>query len=187
LNSPLDPPNSPAATAVSTQSAGARRIVFVDRDGTLVEEPPDEKVDRLDKIRLMPQVIPALCRLRAAGFGLVMVTNQDGLGTPALPQAAFDESHRFILDLFASQGIEFEAVFICPHYEHERCRCRKPAIGLVEAFLASTPLDRARSYMIGDRLTDLEFARRLDVTGLRVALEGEPGSTWPAIVERILA
>jgi len=183
---PLTPP-PPAAPCESRASrATGRRLVFVDRDGTLVEEPYDEKVDRLEKIRLMPGVIPALLRLTTAGFGLVMVTNQDGLGTPALPQDDFDRAHRFILELFGSQGIAFEAVFICPHYAHERCACRKPATGLVEPYLASTPLDRARSYMIGDRPTDLEFAQRLGITGLRIALGGAREATWPAIAERIL-
>ena len=72
-----------------------------------------------EKIRLLPDVIPALLALTRAGFGLVLVTNQDGLGTPALPQDGFDRTHRFTLDLFASQGIDFEAVFICPHFLHE--------------------------------------------------------------------
>lgn len=164
-----------------------RRILFVDRDGTLVEEPADEKVDRVEKIRLMPGVIPALLRLTAAGFGLVMVTNQDGLGTPALPQDDFDRAHRFILELFGSQGIAFEAVFICPHFAHERCACRKPAIGLIEPYLATTRLDRSASYMIGDRVTDLEFAERLGIKGLRITLGGAPEATWPAIAARILA
>ena len=167
-------------------STAPRRIVFVDRDGTLVEEPADEKVDRLEKIRLMPDVIPALRRIKEAGYAFVMVTNQDGLGTPALPQADFDRAHAFILDLFGSQGIEFEAVFICPHYERDRCDCRKPSIGLLTDFLATTALDRSRSYMIGDRTTDLEFARRLGIIGLRIALEGPPEWTWSAIAERIL-
>jgi imidazoleglycerol-phosphate dehydratase/histidinol-phosphatase len=133
-------------------------ILFVDRDGTLCEEPADEKVDSVDKIRLLPGVIPALLELRRAGFALVMVTNQDGLGTASLPAAKFDAAHRFLLELFASQGIEFAAVLICPHYPHEGCACRKPNIGMVEDFLLANPLDKARSFMIGDRDTDLEFA-----------------------------
>lgn len=163
-----------------------RRIAFLDRDGTLIEEPPDEKVDRLEKIRLMPEVIPALLRLRDAGFGLVMVTNQDGLGTAALPRPAFEEAHRFVLELFASQGIRFEAVFICPHHAHELCACRKPATALVDDFLAARPIDRGRSVMIGDRATDLEFAARLGIAGIRVARHGDPDATWPRIVERLL-
>ncbi len=164
----------------------APRIIFVDRDGTLVAEPPDEKVDSLDKIRLLPGVIPALLALRAAGFRLVMVTNQDGLGTPALPQDQFDLAHEFILQLFASQGIEFENVLICPHFRHEGCTCRKPGLGLVEAYRAPDALDRHHSYMIGDRDTDLEFASNLGIAGMRVRLDGTPEESWPAIAARIL-
>jgi imidazoleglycerol-phosphate dehydratase/histidinol-phosphatase len=161
-------------------------VVFVDRDGTLCEEPPDEKVDSLEKIRLLPGVIPALLELTRAGYALVMVTNQDGLGTPALPADRFDLAHGFLLALFASQGIEFDAVFICPHYAHERCGCRKPDIGMVRDYVAANPLDKTRSYMIGDRDTDLEFAAHLGIEGLRVRSQGAPEETWPRIARRIL-
>ncbi len=163
-----------------------RRVLFLDRDGTLNEETPDEQIDRLDKVRLLPGVIPALLDLKRAGFDLAMVTNQDGLGTPAFPRAAFDEAHEFILRLFASQGIVFDAVFICPHFLRENCDCRKPKLGLVRDFLAAAPLDTGRSYMIGDRDTDLEFARNLGIEGLRVRVDGSSEETWPAIARRIL-
>ncbi len=164
-----------------------RRVIIVDRDGTLIEEPPDEKVDSLAKIRLMPGVIAALLALRQAGYEFVMVTNQDGLGTPALPRADFDAAHRFVLELFASQGIGFTAVFVCPHFPADGCTCRKPKTGLVDAHFAATPLDTVHSYMIGDRDTDLEFAAKLGVTGLKVRVGGTPEETWPAIAARILA
>src|SRR5579862_6295249 len=99
----------------------SRRILFLDRDGTLNEEVADEQIDSLAKIRLMPGVIPALLELKQAGFRLVVVTNQDGLGTPRFPRESFDQAHRFILELFSSHGIEFEAVFLCPHFKHEGC------------------------------------------------------------------
>jgi imidazoleglycerol-phosphate dehydratase/histidinol-phosphatase len=163
-----------------------RRIVFVDRDGTLNEETPDEQIDSLEKIRLMPGVVPALLDLKAAGFAFVMVTNQDGIGTDHFPQHRFDQAHAFILALFASQGIEFEAVCICPHFKHENCECRKPKIGMVREFLAAQSIDQARSFMIGDRDTDMEFAANLGVQGLKVTLQGPPHEAWPAIVQRIL-
>jgi imidazoleglycerol-phosphate dehydratase/histidinol-phosphatase len=160
--------------------------LFVDRDGTLIEEPPDEQVDSLEKIRLMPGVIPALLALTRAGFKLVMVTNQDGLGTASLPQDAFERAHRFVLALFASQGIDFDAVFICPHFLRDGCACRKPNPGMVRDYLQAHPIDTARSYMIGDRDTDLAFADNLGITGLRVRLQGHDGERWPALAERIL-
>jgi imidazoleglycerol-phosphate dehydratase/histidinol-phosphatase len=165
----------------------ARRILFLDRDGTLNEETPDEQIDSLEKIRLMPQVIPALLELQRAGFAFVMVTNQDGLGTPRFPAEAFERAHRFILDLFSSQGIEFEAIFICPHFKHDGCACRKPNLGMVRDFIAANTIDKARSYMIGDRDTDLEFAKNLGVEGLRIRPDGTPDETWPAIARRILS
>jgi imidazoleglycerol-phosphate dehydratase/histidinol-phosphatase len=160
--------------------------LFVDRDGTLIEEPPDEQVDTLEKIRLMPGVIPALLALTRAGFSLVMVTNQDGLGTESLPQEAFERAHRFTLELFASQGIVFDAVFVCPHFLHQACACRKPKLGMVEEYLKTHPIDAARSFMIGDRATDLEFAHNLGIAGERVRIAGDERETWPAIAERLL-
>ena len=155
--------------------------LFIDRDGTLVEEPPDEQVDRLDKIRLVAGAIPALLALRQAGYSLVMVTNQDGLGTPSLPEAAFREAHEFILALFASQGVDFDAVLICPHFAGDGCDCRKPKTRLVADYLARSPMDPARSAVIGDRATDLELAANLGIAGLRVAPGGGEFG-WPAIV-----
>jgi imidazoleglycerol-phosphate dehydratase/histidinol-phosphatase len=162
------------------------RVVFLDRDGTLIEEPPDEKVDRLEKIKLLPGVIPALIELRRAGLPLVMVTNQDGLGTEALPTEAFETAHRFVLELFRSQGIEFDAVFVCPHFLHEACSCRKPKPGLVEEYLRTHSIELAKSFMVGDRDTDLEFAKNLGLTGLRVRAHGTPEESWPSIAARIL-
>jgi imidazoleglycerol-phosphate dehydratase / histidinol-phosphatase len=163
-----------------------RRILFLDRDGTLNEETADEQIDSLEKVRLMPGVMPALLDLKAAGFAFVMVTNQDGLGTPAFPRENFERAHRFILHLFESQGIEFEAVCICPHYKREDCACRKPRIGMVKEYLAAQTIDKARSYMIGDRDTDMEFAANLGLQGLRIRLHGDALETWPALARRIL-
>jgi imidazoleglycerol-phosphate dehydratase / histidinol-phosphatase len=163
-----------------------KRVLFLDRDGTLNEEVADEQIDTLAKVRLMPGVIPALLELKRAGFAFVVVTNQDGLGTPAFPRESFDVAHRFILDLFNSQGIEFEAVFLCPHFKREDCACRKPKLGMVQAFLGVNEIDKTHSFMIGDRETDLEFAANLGVQGLRISLGGRTEETWPAIAARIL-
>jgi imidazoleglycerol-phosphate dehydratase/histidinol-phosphatase len=163
-----------------------RRILFLDRDGTLNEETADEQIDSLEKIRLMPGVVPALLELKAAGFAFVMVTNQDGLGTPSFPQEHFERAHRFILELFGSQGIEFDAVYICPHFKREDCTCRKPKIGMVREYLAAQTIDKTHSYMVGDRDTDMEFAANLGVQGLRIRLDGAAHETWPAIAQRII-
>jgi imidazoleglycerol-phosphate dehydratase/histidinol-phosphatase len=168
-------------------------ILFIDHDGTLVEEPPDQQVDAVDKVRFMPGVFAALDELRRAGYRLVIVTNQDGLGTASHPTAAWDKAHGFVIDAFASQGIEFEAVLVCPHFERDGCDCRKPRTGLLRpyldgaAVLDGSRIDLARSAVIGDRDTDLELARTIGVRGLRVRRRGAPGETWAAIARELRA
>jgi imidazoleglycerol-phosphate dehydratase/histidinol-phosphatase len=159
-------------------------ILFVDRDGTLIEEPSDFQVDSLEKVRLLPQVMAALAELKDAGYRFVMVTNQDGLGGPRYPQQHFDQVQQFVLHLFGSQGIEFERIFVCPHFEHDGCACRKPLTGLVTDYLKSIELDATRSAMIGDRDTDLQFARNLGIRGFRLR---PPQQSWPSIVQALLA
>jgi imidazoleglycerol-phosphate dehydratase / histidinol-phosphatase len=147
----------------------AQRVLFVDRDGTLIEEPPDHQIDTLQKLRLLPHVVPALLKLQQAGYHLVMVSNQDGLGTASFPQASFDEPHQFLRNLLGSQGIEFEREFICPHLAQDNCTCRKPRTGLLDDYLQEKTLDREHSYVIGDRETDLQLARNLGITGIRIS------------------
>jgi imidazoleglycerol-phosphate dehydratase / histidinol-phosphatase len=161
-------------------------VLFVDRDGTLIEEPADHQVDSLDKVRFLPGVFAALAELQTRGFRLAMVTNQDGLGTPSFPRPAFEGPQQFVLDAFASQGIHFDAVFVCPHFSTEDCHCRKPKTGLVEDYVRNG-VDLASSAMIGDRDTDLEFARNLGIRGLRVRKDGDPSETWPAVVRQLTA
>src|SRR5262245_5284840 len=161
------------------------KVLFVDRDGTLVEEPPDEQVDRLDKVRLLPAVIPSLLDIQRAGFKLIMVTNQDGLGTENFPTADFELAQSFILQVFASQGVHFDAVFVCPHFRRDNCECRKPRIGLLRDWLSANPFDRAHSAVVGDRDTDLEFAANLGIKGLRVRARGEPSESWAAIAAQL--
>jgi imidazoleglycerol-phosphate dehydratase/histidinol-phosphatase len=158
------------------------KVLFVDRDGTLIEEPPDEQVDSIEKIRFMPEVFAALRQARKLGFRLAMVTNQDGLGSASFPQAAFALPHQFMMDAFSSQGVEFDAVFVCPHRKSDGCDCRKPKVKLVEAYVREQNVDLAQSVMIGDRDTDLEFAKNLGVRGIRVRRHGTPEETWPAIL-----
>ncbi|HVY82883.1 MAG TPA: bifunctional histidinol-phosphatase/imidazoleglycerol-phosphate dehydratase HisB [Steroidobacteraceae bacterium] len=167
--------------------SGGTPILFVDRDGTLIEEPPDQQVDSLDKVRFMPGVFAALTQLARRGYKLVMVTNQDGLGTQSFPQAHFDAAQTFVLEAFRSQGIEFDAVFVCPHFQADNCACRKPRTQLVEEYVRVQNMDAAASAMIGDRPTDLEFARNLGIRGLKVHRNGTPEETWPAIVRELTA
>jgi imidazoleglycerol-phosphate dehydratase/histidinol-phosphatase len=159
--------------------------LFIDRDGTLIEEPPDQQVDRLEKIRFMPGVFGALQALTRHGFRLVMVTNQDGLGSPDYPEQAYRSCQQFLLDNFASQGIFFHAIFCCPHRAADACACRKPKPGLLTDFLAREAVDKARSAVIGDRGTDLELAHNLGIRGLQISRSGLAADTWPAIVRTL--
>lgn len=162
----------------------ATRIAFLDRDGTLIVEPPDEQVDRLDKVALVPGVIPALLRLRDAGWEFVMVTNQDGLGTESFPEPAFREVQDFVLALFASQGIRFRDVFVCPHRPGDGCSCRKPSPGLLGEFLREVPFDRAASFVAGDRDTDLDLARNLGIAGYRI--DPRDPDSWPVLARTLV-
>lgn len=159
--------------------------LFIDRDGTLIEEPPDKQIDAFEKLRLLPGVLPALLRLRKAGFRFVMVTNQNGLGTDAFPTVAFEGPHRLLLGILESQGVGFDEVLICPHREEDGCDCRKPKTRLVDEYLARLPVDRTRSFVIGDRQTDLELARRLGLPGIRVRA-GDPFA-WRSIADSLTA
>ncbi len=161
--------------------------LFIDRDGTLVEEPPDEQLDTLEKVHFLPGVFAALTELTRRGYRLVMVTNQDGLGTKSFPRPAFERVQQFILDAFCSQGIEFDAVFVCPHLQTDGCACRKPRTGLVEQYLRDRGVDRGSSAVIGDRDTDIEFASNLGVRGLRVRRHGTTEETWAAVVQDLSA
>jgi imidazoleglycerol-phosphate dehydratase/histidinol-phosphatase len=161
--------------------------LFIDRDGTLVEEPPDEQVDSLEKVRFMPGVFAALTDLTRHGYRLVMVTNQDGLGTDSFPRAAFERPQQFILETLRSQGIVFDAVFVCPHVKSEGCGCRKPATGLVEEYIRTSGVDLSSSAVVGDRDTDLQFAANIGVRGIRVRRDGAPDESWAAAVKALTA
>ncbi|MEX2496500.1 MAG: bifunctional histidinol-phosphatase/imidazoleglycerol-phosphate dehydratase HisB [Woeseia sp.] len=161
------------------------KVLFVDRDGTLIEEPPDQQVDCLDKIRLVAGVIPALLQLRDAGFRFVMVTNQDGLGTDSFPLEHFERCQEHILSLFRSQGIRFDPILICPHRENEGCACRKPRSGLLTPFLAHTSLDLERCAVVGDRQTDVQLAASIGVRGFLLDPAGGHENSWPGIVEAL--
>ena len=160
-----------------------RKILFIDRDGCLIEEPDDEQVDSLEKFRLMPGVIPALLRLKAAGYRFVMVSNQDGLGTASFPEEDFRGPHELLLQILGSQGIEFDAEHIDPSLPEDNSPNRKPGVGMLLEYLRDPDMDRARSAVIGDRETDMQLATNMGLTGLRV---GPDGMAWSELADRLL-
>ncbi len=152
-------------------------ILFIDRDGTLIEEPADHQIDSLAKLRFVQGAIPALLRLRDAGYQFVMVSNQDGLGTASFPQADFDAPHALMMQVFESQGIAFREVLIDGSLPEERAATRKPGIGMVLHYLKDRGIDWTRSAMVGDRETDNAFARNLGVRAFQLRT-GEFGGEW---------
>lgn len=160
------------------------RVAFLDRDGTMIIEPEDKQVDSLAKVALVPGVIPALLRLRDAGYRFVMISNQDGRGTDSFPEDDFRIPQDYTLELFASQGIEFDEVFICPHFDSDACDCRKPLPGLLGDYFDRVDVDRKQSLVVGDRETDLGFARNINVPGYLIDPTDPDG--WNQIVRAVL-
>lgn len=161
----------------------SQKVLFIDRDGTLISEPPEDfQVDRMDKLAFEPDVIPALLSLQKAGYQLVMITNQDGLGSSSFPQDDFDGPHNLMMQILRSQGVNFSDILICPHKPEDHCDCRKPKTKMVEAWLAEGALDIANSYVIGDRATDVQLASNMGITGL---LYAKDGLNWNAIEQQL--
>lgn len=162
-------------------------ILFVDRDGTLIEEPADFQIDAYGKLRFFEGVIPALLRLRDAGYAFVMVSNQDGLGTDAFPQADFDGPHDLMMQVFASQGIRFREVLIDRSLPADNAATRKPGIGLVLPYLRDRDIDWTRSAMVGDRETDLRFAANLGIRGFQLRTAAFGGDwDWAGIAHALV-
>lgn len=159
-----------------------RPICFVDRDGTIIHEPDDHQLDTFEKVRFVDGVIPALLRIQEAGFDLVMVSNQDGLGTDSFPSADFQGPHDLVLQVLGSQGITFKEVHIDPHHGGPDAPwTRKPGIGMVVHLLKDRSVDWDRSVMVGDRESDREFGDNLGVKSYLV-----PADSWSTIAHEVV-
>ncbi|MCC6410037.1 MAG: bifunctional histidinol-phosphatase/imidazoleglycerol-phosphate dehydratase HisB [Saprospiraceae bacterium] len=163
----------------------SKKLLFIDRDGCLIEEPlPSRQIDSYDKLRFLPGALYALARLvRETDYTLVMVTNQDGMGTPAFPEDTFWPAHNLMMHTLESVGVTFKNVHIDRSYAHENLPTRKPGIGMLTEYL-SGDYDLANSYVIGDRLTDAQLAQNLGARAILVlnaeAEKLEPGMYDPA-------
>lgn len=162
----------------------SEKILFIDRDGTLIDEPKsDFQVDSLEKLKFEKGAIPALLKLQNFGFKFVMVTNQDGLGTKSFPKKDFDKVQKAMLAVFESCGIKFKDIFICPHFESENCACRKPKTKLLSEYIKHKLFDKEQSFVIGDRDTDMKLATNLGIRGVKYSAK----MPWSKICEQILS
>lgn len=144
----------------------AKRVLFIDRDGTIILEPADEQVDSFEKLSFYPKVFSCLGKIaKELDYELVMVTNQDGLGTEAYPEESFWPVHNFMLEALKNEGIEFSEVLIDKTFAKENAPTRKPNTGLLKRFFEET-YDLEHSFVIGDRLTDVELAKNLGCKGI---------------------
>ena len=162
-----------------------QRILFIDRDGTIVEEPHDEQVDALEKVKFTPGVFRNLSFIKQKlDYRLVMVSNQDGLGTESFPEDTFWPAQNFILQTLEGEGVTFDEVLIDRHFPQDNAPTRKPNTGLVQKYMDDPHYDLANSYVIGDRDTDEAFARNI---GCKALILGKDGMTWDKITEIVFA
>jgi imidazoleglycerol-phosphate dehydratase/histidinol-phosphatase len=165
-------------------------ILFIDRDGTLIKEPADYQIDSFEKLELVPGVITWLGRLvREANYRLVMVTNQDGLGTPSFPEESFWGPHNRLISTLADEGIVFDEVLIDRSFDYENRPTRKPGTAMVGKYLDGS-WDIANSWVVGDRATDVQFAKNMGCKS--ILFSGSPItnadlclSTWKDIYEAL--
>lgn len=151
----------------------SKKYAFLDRDGTLIFEPQDTfQIDSIEKLKILDGVIKGLKELTKQGYKLIIITNQDGLGTSFFPQANFEESQNKMLSIFEQNGIRFKKIFVCPHLPSQKCDCRKPKTGLVERLLKENLIDKDKSFVCGDRGTDQLFAKNIGIKFISMQTNG---------------
>ena len=151
-----------------------KQVLFIDRDGTLIKEhPPTFQIDSWEKLEFYPYVFRYMSEIAKLPFELVMVTNQDGLGTNSFPEEQFLPIHQHILKSFENEGVIFHAVFIDRSHPHENLSTRKPGTGLLKDYINSEEYDIRNSFVIGDRITDVQLAKNLGCRA--IWLNNHPG------------
>ena len=153
-----------------------QKYAFLDRDGALIFEPQDDfQIDSIEKLQILPGVIKGLKRLQQRGFKFIMISNQDGVGTDSFPQENFTKPQQKFLETLKQEGIEFKEIFICPHKKEDNCDCRKPKTGLVNNFFAENRgrIDMGNSFMYGDRESDRQFAKNLNLKFIKSKTNGK--------------
>lgn len=155
-----------------------RKLLFIDRDGTLIREaPPTYQIDSLEKLRFYPEVFTWLGRIaRELNYEFVMVSNQDGLGTPSYPESSFELVQQIVLRSLEAEGIAFTAIHIDRSFAAENLPTRKPGTGMLQSYLNNPAYDLAGSFVIGDRITDVKLARNLGCRAIWLNNEPELGA-----------
>lgn len=162
-----------------------KKVLFIDRDGTLIREPADEQIDSFEKLVFVEGVFRNLGFIRKnLDFEFAMVSNQDGLGTDSFPEDTFWPVHNFILQTLKGEGIEFDKQFIDRHFPEDNHPCRKPGTGMLTEYIDNPEYDLAGSYVIGDRESDAQLAQNL---GCKALIIGRDGITWDKIAEILFA
>ena len=154
-----------------------QKILFIDRDGTLALEPEGYQLDAFDKLIFYPDVFTFLSKIAdELDYELVMITNQDGLGTESFPEKTFWPVHKFLIKTFENEGVIFRDVFIDKSFPKDNAPTRKPRIGMLTSYLDSASYDLKNSFVIGDRLTDMELAKNLGSQGIFIANDPNLGN-----------
>jgi imidazoleglycerol-phosphate dehydratase/histidinol-phosphatase len=154
-----------------------KKVLFIDRDGTMVLEPHDYQLDSFEKLEFYPNAFQYLGKIaKELDFELVMVTNQDGLGTASHPEENFWPVHNLVMKAFENEGVVFSDVLIDKTFPHENAPTRKPATGLLTKYINSSNYDLANSFVIGDRITDVELAKNLGAKGIFINTDEALGS-----------
>lgn len=154
-----------------------KKVLFIDRDGTLTLEPNDFQLDSFDKLIFYPNVFQYLSKIaKELDYELVIVTNQDGLGTSSFPENTFWPVHNFILQSFENEGVVFDQVFIDKSFPKDQQPTRKPGTELLKPYIDNPSYDLENSYVIGDRLTDMELAKNLGCKGILIDTDTERGA-----------
>ncbi len=149
-----------------------KKILFIDRDGTLVLEPDDEQIDSLEKLEFYPEVFTYLGKIsKELDYELVMVTNQDGLGTKSFPEEFFWPAHNKLLNSFKNEGVTFSEIFIDRSFPNDNASTRKPRTGMLTNYLDNSDYNLSESYVIGDRISDMELAKNLNSKGILINID----------------
>ena len=197
---PILPANRPASSSLLSTHCSLlidlKKALFIDRDGTILVEPqPSQQIDGLtpDKFQFLPGAISALARIARdlPEYELVLVTNQDGLGTASFPEDTFWPAHQLMRDILAGEGVHFADELVDRSFPHEGLPTRKPGLGLLAKYLdAANGYDLANSFVIGDRVTDVQLAANLGSQAILIGVEPDPRAalttmSWEAIYQHL--